>query len=172
MKKVLNLITIILLTSFSCFAQTEEDIYPRYYIKNGDTLGVVYSIDQVQKIYNHEVLLSLFKDVKLGCDTLLKKYFVLVNKYEQKQLIDKALFEQYEKNLSEKSLETTTLIKKISNLESDIKKCGDEKDLKDGQIKNFQEIIDQMKNQRNWLLGGTVGFGALSLFLLGTLVGN
>jgi hypothetical protein len=160
----------VLLNTINCFGQQES--YPKYYIQNGDTLGVVYSIEQVQKIYNDEVLLSLFKDVRLGCDTVLKKYFVLINRYEQKQLIDKALFEQYEKSLKEKSLETNGYIKKISNLEVDIKKCEEQKGLKDGQIQNFQEIIDQMKVQRNWLLGGTIGFGALTLFLLGTFVGN
>ncbi len=167
MRKILCLI-VILFCHFSLKAQQEE--FPKYYIQNGDTIGVIYTIEQVQKIYNHEVLLSLFKDVRLGCDSLLKRFFVVVNKYEQKQLVDKLLIDQYEKSIKDNELSIQTQDKKILNLEADLKKCDDQGKLQSGQIENFNKIVEQLQSERRWLIGGTVGFGALSLFLLGTLV--
>jgi len=169
MKKFFFLI-VLMVTTTNLFGQSEE--YPRYYIQGEDTIGVIYTIDQVQKIYNHEVLLSLFKDVRLGCDTLLQRYLVVVNKYEQKQLVDKLLIEQHEKSLIDKDNEIKTHLAKTTNLENDIKKCDEQRKLQDGQIQNFEKVIDQLNKERKWLLGGSMGFAALSLFLLGTLVGN
>lgn len=158
------------LITLQTYCQSSE--YPKYYIQDGDTVGVIYSIEQVQKIYNNQILLDLFKDVRLGCDSLVKRYFVVVNKYEQKQLVDKLLIDQYEKSLSDKKEEVNTLITKTNNLEVDIKKCDEQKNLQSGQITNYQTIVEQLNKERKWLLGGTIGFGALSLFLLGTFVGN
>jgi len=150
----------------------QEKNYPRYYIQGGDTLGVIYSIDQVQKIYNDQVLLSLFKDMRVGCDSLMKKYLVVVNKYEQKQLIDKALIDQYERGRGEQEKTNKLHIDKIENLEKDSRDCDRQKDLKDIQMQNLNETIKELKTQRNWLLGGTAGFGALTLFFLGSILVN
>jgi hypothetical protein len=167
MKKI---IIIIIGIFYSLSVRSQSTDYPKYYIQNGDTLGIIYSIEQAQKMYNHEVLLSLFKDVRLGCDSLLKRYFVVVNKYEQKQLIDKLLIDQLEKDKKDKDLTIQTLTSKNLNLEKDLSKCDDQKKLQSGQIENFNKIVEQLQSERKWLIGGTLGFGALSLFLLGTLV--
>lgn len=159
----------LLLIFFSKSVMAQESEYPKFYIQNGDTIGIIYSIDQVQKIYNEQVLLSLFKDVRLGCDTLLKRYFVVVNKYEQKQLVDRLLIEQYEKNIKEKNSENQVQLTKISNLEKDLSGCDEQKKLQTGQINNFNKIVDQLQSERKWLIGGTIGFGVLSVFLLGIL---
>jgi hypothetical protein len=167
-----KIITIIFLLVGSINLYGQEDTYPRYYIQNGDTLGVIYSIDQVQKIYNDQVLLSLFKDMRIGCDSLMKKYLVIVNEYEQKQLVDKSLIEQYEKERKNQEQTNQTYLTKIDNLEKDSKKCDDQKGLKDGQIKDLDEVVKQLRKERNWLIGGTIGFGTLGLFLLGSVLGN
>lgn len=156
--------------SINLYGQTEK--YPRYYIQGGDTLGVIYSIDQVQKIYNDQVLLSLFRGMRVGCDSLMKKYLVVVNKYEQKQLIDKSLIDQYEKNREEQERTNKTYLTKIENLEKDSRDCDRQKDLKDGQMKNLNETIKELRTQRNWLLGGAAGFGALTLFFIGSILVN
>lgn len=168
--KNLFLTFVFCLVFFPIFGQSTE--YPKFYIQNGDTIGVIYSIEQVQKIYNNEVLLSLFKDVRLGCDSLVKRYFVVVNKYEQKQLVDKLLIDQYEKSITDKDGEILTLTNKSKNFEQDLKKCDEQKNLQQGQIQNYEKIVDELNKERKWLLGGTIGFGALSLFLLGAFVGN
>ena len=149
-----------------------QEKFPKYYIQSGDTIGVIYSIEQAQKIYNKSVMLDLMKGLRHGCDSLVKKYFVIVNQYEQKQLVDKSLIEQYEKSIKEKDLTLLATENKVTNLESDLKKCDEQSSIKDGKIKNDLLIIDELKKQRKWLLGGTVGFGALSLFLLGAVLVN
>jgi len=33
----------------------------------------------------------------------------------------------------------------------------------------MSKIIDELKNQRRWLLGSAIGFGSFTLFMLGVL---
>jgi hypothetical protein len=152
---------------FECFSQTQQ--LPRYYIESGDTIGVILSIEQCQKIYNQQVLLELFEGYKFGCDSLMKKYFVIVNKYEQKQLVDKMLIEQHEKNQKDKDRTIAEYEKNEKNFNMDLTKCNSEIKLRDEKIANLNEINLQLKKQRNWLLGGTIGFGALTLYILGAI---
>jgi len=149
-----------------------QETYPKYYIQSGDTIGVIYSIQQAQKIYNQSVMLELFKGLRHGCDSLVNKYFIVVNEYEQKQLVDKSLIDQYVKSIKEKDLTIVRIESKVVNLESDVKKCDQQSSLKDDKLQNDLLIIDELKNQRRWLLGGTIGFGSLSLFLLGAVLVN
>jgi hypothetical protein len=169
MKKIIIIVFFNLLSN-AIFGQ--DNNFPRYYIQNGDTIGVIYSIDQAQKIYNTEVLLELFKGVRLGCDSLKKKYFMIVNKYEQKQIVDKTMIDFYEKNLKDNQSIIARKDDKIDNLNLDLKKCGEQLTLKTAQYQNDEEIIVELKKHRSWLLGGTIGFGSLSLFLLGAVLLN
>ena len=166
-----NIFLLIILTIIPLIGKSQES-YPRYYIQSGDTVGIIYSIPQAQKIYNDAILLDLFKDVRIGCDSMVKKYVVVVNKYEQKQMIDRLLLEQYEKSSKDQKLEIEKHLLKIDNLNQDLIKCNQQLGLKTGQYQNDEEIITILKKQRSWLLGGTIGFGSLSLFLLGAVLVN
>ena len=153
--------------NIDAFSQTQD--LPRYYVENGDTLGVILTIKQAEKIYNQQVLLELYEGYKFGCDSLTKKYYVIVNEYERKQLVDKTLIDQLDKNLKEKENTCVLIGDKNKNLQVDLGKCDAENKLRDGKISDMSKIIDELKNQRRWLLGGTVGFGAFTLFMLGVL---
>jgi len=169
MKKILFISLFLLI---SVFSKAQEVDFPRYYIVNGDTVGLILSIEQAQKVYNQEILLDLMKDLRHGCDSLVKKYYVIVNKYEKKQLVDQVLIEQYEKNLKSKEETTLLMAQKSGNYETEIKKCDEEKKLANGKVEDLNKIVDQLKSERKWLIGGTVGFGALSLFILGLITGK
>jgi len=170
MKRLLIFICGILFFQYS--GNCQIDTYPRYYVQNGDTLGVIYTIQQVQKIYNDQVLLNLFKDVRLGCDSLFKRYLVVVNKHEQKHLVDKLTIEQYEKNQKEQDTTINLLSNKVNNLSIDLKDCDGQGTLQRGQIENYQKMVNKLKKDRVWFLTSTISLGALTLFLLGTLVGK
>ena len=66
-----------------------------------------------------------------------------------------AILKQYEKN--------------EVNFNLDLNACNSELKLKEEKINNLNEINHQLKVQRNWLLGGTIGFGALTLYILGAI---
>lgn len=166
MKKLL--IIFLILLSFDIKSQN----FPRYFIQDNDTIGVIYSISQAQKIYNDQILLDLFKDMRVSCDTLAKKYFILVNRYDQKQVINKNLINQLEQNEKENKLIIAKKDEKINLLESDAKKSDDQKKLKDDQLKDYEQIVKELKTHRSWLLGSTIGFGALSLFFAGAVLMN
>ena len=169
MKKFISLF---LFLSISFFSFSQNLKFPQYYIQNGDTIGVIYSIEQSQKIYNDNILLELFKDVNVGCDSLMKKYYLLVNKYGQKQIINEFLVEQYEKDKKEQTIILDKNLAKIDNLNLDLQKCGEQLVLKTNQYENDEEIISTLKCHRGWLLGGTIGFGVLSIFLAGAYFGK
>lgn len=171
MKKI-TLSILLLLSCFVCKSQ-DSSSYPRYFIDNNqDTLGIIYSIDQAQRIYNNELLVELFKDFKFDCDSLLKRYLIVVSKYEQKQIIDRNLIEQYEKKIKDQDNNFLICQKKNQNYEEDLKKCNEQISLKDNQFTNDKEIIKILKKQRNWLMGGTIGFGVLAVFLSGGILLN
>lgn len=156
MKKFLFLLIMI---SFKSFSQITE--FPDYYIQSGDTIGVIYSIKQAEKIYNQSVLLELYEGHKLGCDSLQKNYKIIINKYEQKQLVDADIIEKYKRNIKDKDDEILMFEKNKANYELDITKCNDASKLKDDKISNLNQINTQLKRQRNWLLGGVSGLLAL-----------
>jgi len=153
--------------NFDVFSQTET--LPRYFVENGDTLGVILTIKQAEKIYNQQVLLELYEGYKFGCDSLSKKYYIIVNEYERKQLVDKNLIEQLERNVREKENTCVLINDKNKNLQVDLEKCDAENKLRDGKISDMSKIIDELKNQRRWLLGSAIGFGSFTLFMLGVL---
>jgi hypothetical protein len=149
-----------------------QDTFPRYYIQNGDTIGVIYSIQQAQKIYNNTVLIDLFKGLRWGCDSLVKKYYVVVSKYEQKQLVDKTLIDQYQKNLRDNDLSIKTLNDKVENLTRDKASCETEKKILQEKITNYVQIEQQLKDENRWMKYGLYGLSGVVLFVLGGAILN
>jgi hypothetical protein len=148
---------------------TYSQNYPRYFIESGDTVGVIISIDQAQKIYNNQVLLDLFVGHKMNCDSLKNRFEIVVNKYEKMQLVDKTIIEQHEKSLKDKESIIRFHQNNEKNFDMELYKCDTQNKLKDEKINNLNKIVIDLENQRKWLLGSSVGFGAFALFLLGAI---
>ena len=61
MKRILILILAMIISNIS-ISQTQsqlmpESSYPQYYIENGDTIGVIFTVEQAQKVDNDLELL-------------------------------------------------------------------------------------------------------------------
>ena len=65
MKNILLTILILIMTTLS-FSQNND--LPQYLIEGGDTIGILLSIEQVQKLDNNSQLLDLFKQLQIDCD--------------------------------------------------------------------------------------------------------
>ena len=179
MKKIFTLILATLL-SFGAYSQTDTikhnvvstkdsilNTLPSYYVVGGDTLGVILTIEQAQKLDNDEELLELLEDMKISCDSTIKHYIIVVNKYERKV----ATLELKTKNLEEikegQKKMIDNLNQQILNYQADIKAAEAQLKLKDEIIKNNMNMISSLNR---WKFGGVtgavVGFGLFILHVL------
>jgi hypothetical protein len=171
MRKV-TLLLITLLISLSAFSQVVDikpndsliKSLPAYYIQNNDTLGVIISIDQAQKIDNDIELLHLFENMKVSCDSVVSHYVVVVNQYEKKVAIVEAKFNKSDSTVKDQKVIIGNLNKKIDNYEHDLKLAKDQMDMKDKIILNNEKMINKLQLVKGVGITGTVvGFG---LFIL------
>jgi uncharacterized protein YaaN involved in tellurite resistance len=170
MKKIFILI-LTLIISVSGFSQTipapQDSLIkslPAYYMQGNDTLGVIISIDQAQKIDNDLELLQLFEDMRVSCDSVVKHYIVVVNQYERKIAVVEAKFNKSDSTVKDQKLIINNLNKKIDNYEADLKLAQKQLKMKDDIIANNEKMIGKLQLTKGIGLTGTVvGFG---LFIL------
>lgn len=143
MKKIL--LILMLLLSFSGFAQNNS--YPKY-ITDGDTLRVVFTIEQAQKIDNDLELLSMYKNASVNYDSVSNAYILVIdNMNNQIATLKLAL------NTSEVINENnTSLIRnlkgQITNYEQDLILAKQQSDNKDIIITNQKKEIKKQKTQK------------------------
>lgn len=161
---------LLLIFIFNCVLSWGQTNFPRYVIQNKDTLGILFSLKQSQEILNDKKRLSLYKNLKTTGDSLLQKYWVLNTKLEDNEIKYTSLIELYKKNEQENQTILLNRESKIENLTLDLKKCDEQFSLKNQQYMNDEQIIRSLRSKQNWLLGGTIGFGVLSIFLSGAFI--
>lgn len=154
MKKFLFTL-ILFLSTFVVRAQVSD--LPKYYVVNGDTLGIILTVQQVQKLDNDVELLELFKQLQLDCENLKTHYVKIINELEEKV----TLMEVSIKDLTNKSKEQDDLINnlktQISNCENNIKLCDSIVKNKDNEIKVLKgEVIKQQLRKGLSLVGNAV----------------
>lgn len=156
MKSVLTFILTCLL-SVSAFCQAKDTVdYPQFYVVNGDTVGVILTIEQVQKIDNDLEIKNLLEQSLIDCDSLSSQYIVVIDKLEQRV----AILEVKNNELLLATKQQESIIKqlndKILNYEKDLKLCEEQSAKKDNIISNQQGTINKL------MFGG----GVLNLTLL------
>jgi predicted RNase H-like nuclease (RuvC/YqgF family) len=111
-----NLLLTLLLVFTSLFAKSQTDDLPRYFVENGDTIGIILSVEQAQSLDNDAELLGLFKKMQINCDSLEVGYIKIINKLGEKI----GILEIQKKDLISQGEEKDKLIK---NLESSLSYC-------------------------------------------------
>ena len=81
MKNILLSLLILIIPTLS-FSQNND--LPQYFIEGGDTIGILLSIEQVQKLDNNSQLLDLFKQLQIDCDNIETSYAGVINKCNEK----------------------------------------------------------------------------------------
>lgn len=135
MKKLLLFLTII---SMSLFCKAQNRTLPDYLIENGDTIGIVLSIEQAQKLDNNTELLQLFKQLQIDCDNLEGYYVSIIN--ESNQQI--ALLEASVTSLTLQGEKKDDLIK---NLEKQLDNCSKDTVLCNKELQNKNKEIKLLK---------------------------
>jgi uncharacterized coiled-coil protein SlyX len=166
------LLTLILFLTYQFgFSQINfvKENLPSYYIQNGDTIGVVLSVQQLQKLDYDVELLELLEKKGFNCDSTIKKYICVVNEYG-KQV---ALLETKISKLEEVSDVKDDMIKnlkgQILNYQVDLNRAEVQLQYKDQMIKNQEKRITKLKIQRAVTIGGGVLATAVG-FLVGFFV--
>jgi|688.fasta_scaffold08041_17 hypothetical protein len=136
MKKIF--ITLLIFLSYlTCIGQNTKS-FPQYYILEGDTVGIILSIEQAQKIDNDIEILKLLQTLSIECDSLDTYYIKIINGLEDVIVI----YELKIQNLTEQSELKNQEIIKLKELISLREK---QLILSDNQKKNDSLIIKGLK---------------------------
>ena len=181
MRKIL--LTIILsLFTFVCHSQISYKRYdvvsidsnqniPKYLVGYGDTgksdtIGVVLTIQQAQKIDNDLELLILYRQAHTNCDSTVNFLVQVVEDYKKMNIIAQQTFKAYE--ATNKDLKS-----QISNLNQQVAIKEEQLIVKDGFIKDKNSIIDvdklqitHLKHQKDKLVIGGVAVSAGLIYMI------
>lgn len=162
MKYFLTLIISFMILNLS-FAQYKIDIdslpkqdLPTWFIHKGDTVGLVFSIQQVQKMDSDLELLSWLEKKGFTCDSTISAYIKVIDEYGRQVTILKTNISELTDQVKDKDSQ----IKKLNDLIDNYKK---DLDLAKSQIKDYEKIVSNnktritnLKIQRNLSIGGGV----------------
>lgn len=159
--KRLILTTTLLLISFLMKAQN----LPQYYILNGDTAGIIISIDQIKRIKNDLELKNILEDMKISCDSTINKYIVVVDDYEKRVVSLNTLITKLDSSDKSKTNIISSINSELDLVKKDRDFCRSASKSKDTLITNTNIILSEVKTQRNWGYGGTVLFLVTTILL-------
>lgn len=155
MKSILTFVLTCLLT-VSAYCRIDTTSYPKYYVVNNDTVGVIITIEQAQKIDNDLEIKNLLEKSLIDCDSLSSQYIVVVDKLEKRVAILEVKNSELLKATSQQEMIIGKLNDKIKNFEKELILCDEQGKKKDQIISNQNKTINKL------LIGG----GALNLGLI------
>jgi hypothetical protein len=142
---------------------------PQYLIWGGDTIGVVLTVEQLQKLDNQTDLVNLLEVMSIKCDDVNTKYVMVINSLEQKiAIMDIKIDNLEEQNLIKDDI-IKTLKDQVRNREESIQFCDKQRDndskIIDGLVKDLRK--SKIKSLVGWM--GT-GVGMTTAVLLAILL--
>jgi hypothetical protein len=157
MKKLL--LVFILGLSFLTFSQgdsTQIQEYPKPYIVDGDTIGGILTIDQLQKIDKDKDLLVMYKDLLSSYKETDDFSLVIIDEYQNKISVLEVKVKEMKSIEGDKDNIILKLKEKISLYEEN-------EDSYKKKLNNKDKIIDEkdkvIKKQRNKIIWGGIGAG-------------
>lgn len=177
MKKILIIIFSFL--SIHSFAQKVNDStvvdssiakFPRFYYENGMLTGVIFSIDQAQKIDNNQTLYTLYKSKSIGCDALEIAYKKVLNEMTDNVNISNIKISDLNKINTNQVKMISDLNLQIASYQADSLLASKQQDDMNKINKNLTKEINTLKIQKivGFTVGGIsiVGLLALSLHII------
>jgi hypothetical protein len=154
MRKIL----FILFALFSVTSYSQD-----YYIVNDDTLGIIITIDQAQKIDNDYELLELYQGLDMS-DTV---YIKIIDEQEKEITTLKLSNEKLKEVSRDKTVVIDKLNSKIEIYEENQTLCKEKLDNKDEIIESKDKIIRKLKIQK--FIGG-IGGGVIIATLVAIIL--
>lgn len=129
---------------------------PTWFIHKGDTVGLVFSIQQVQKMDSDLELLSWLEKKGFTCDSTIAAYIKVIDEYGKQVTILKTNISELTDQVKDKDSQISKLNILIDNYKKDL-------DLAKKQITDLEKIVSNnntritnLKIQRNLSIGGGV----------------
>ena len=144
---------------------------PQYFIQNGDTIGVILTVKQLQILDNNTDLLELFEKKGLKCDSLDSYYVAVIDEQDRKIHIQEVKIENLNQQLDNQKSQ-------INNLKQQVASKILELDLATQQLDNKDEIIEGLKKDLNKantqkIIGwSATGVAATAAIVLGIFFGT
>lgn len=148
MKKTF-LLSLLTFFTITLFGQINKKDLPQYFIQNGDTIGIILTIEQVQKLDNDVELLNMFELLSIKCDSLDKHYVKVINDLNDVVALKEISITNLTKQNSTFSSQVEKLKSAVSMKESQLKLCEEQrsndsisiallkKDLRKAKVKNI-----------------------------------
>ena len=134
----------------------KNEDFPAWFIHKGDTVGLIFTIDQVQKIDSDLELLSWLEKKGFTCDSTISIYIKLVDDLEKQVTILKTTISELNKDITDKNSQIKILKEKGVKYEEDLKLANSEILSLNKVITNSNQRITNLKIQRNLSIGGGV----------------
>ena len=162
MKKYILIICLLFISLLS-FSQKSNN-YPRFFVENGDTIGIIISIEQAQKIDSDIELFTLFDKMRDNYDSTIEYYVIVTNQYEEKIASMSSKISKLEDIESRQKSMIDNLKMQIANYDSDILKANSQIVLQNQIINNQKKRIRGLKFQK------AIGYISGSALLVSTIV--
>jgi predicted RNase H-like nuclease (RuvC/YqgF family) len=163
MKKILTLL--LTLISFVAISQNELET-PRYLIENGDTIGIVLSVEQVQNLDNKTELLYLFEKLQINCDSVNSHYIEVINSSDEKIGLLEVKVSELISQGNEKDGLIKNLKEQVAKMEEDNNLCDSQLKNKDSEIKLLKEDLRKEKFKKWLSTAGNVALGVVAIILI------
>jgi polyphosphate kinase len=150
----------------SFFAKSQTDDLPRYLIQNGDTVGVVISVEQAQALDNDAELLELFKKLRINCDNLDAHYVEVINAQNDQIALLKVNTKELQGQGVALNNQIESLKEQVQNSEKNNKLCDELILNKEKEIKILKKEIFRQKVKKIISVTGNVILVAVTTILI------
>jgi predicted RNase H-like nuclease (RuvC/YqgF family) len=165
MRKI-GLILGFLLSSFMLLSQEGDTTgveYPKPYVVDGDTIGAILTIDQLNKIDKDDQLLKMYKDLLSSYEETDDFCISIVDDYEEQITSYEVKVGELKKNLKDKDIVISKLREKVALYEENEGSYEEKLNNKDEIINEKDEVIDGMKKKMLW---GGIGAGLTVILVI------
>lgn len=172
MKRLLLTLGLILtvMLGFSQSSFVKADL-PQYYIQNGDTIGILMTVDQVQKLDNNSELLGLFEKLSIKCDSLDTYYVGVINNMNDKITILNFKVRKQEEAMKKQDNMGNDLKSQVANALFRLDLCEQQRGNDSIIIKGLKQDLTKSKT-RNIIGWSTTGVATTVAIFLGIFFGT
>lgn len=146
--------------------------YPKYLINTSDsskidTIGVVMTVEQAQKIDNDLELLYLYRTMHISCDTSINYLIKVVDDYKHLNFLAEVKFQQYDIVINDQKSQIANLKSQIANKALELNNRDETIVKKDQLIDIDLKQIRHLKRQKTGLIigGVSVSFGLIYMII-------
>lgn len=158
MKKIIILF-VLLIGSINLYSQQLD--FPKYYVVEKDTIGVILTISQAQRVDNDLELLEIFKKMDVSYKNGEIAYIKVVNGLNEKVAqLDIKVSELNSLNSDNKSL-ISNLQGQILGYQEELRLANEQSLKKDDQLSNSRSEVNKLKFHRVLLVISTILVSAL-----------